>query len=208
MLTGQRNNHDIALPVSSGPLVVLDDGIQVKYEIPGPEAAATEQYSDLSPTNSADQNHQTRHSRRIRRKWLIFGIIGALLIVLAAVLGGVLGSRANKKSSPATSSTLSFTSSSPSSPSSPSSNANTLVQGRHNLTAVSFALNSVNYTRVYYQDNAGEILEAASSSQNSTWINTHLGFSARNGTAIGAAVYPSKLTPVSFLFFFFWSGFV
>lgn len=171
------NAHDKPFPENSGKEVVLDHGKQVNTENTGLEAAAIDLYPDKHPSNSGDQYHRPR---RPRRKWLMFGGgIAALLIVFAAVLGGVLGSRANKKPPPTSSSTTS--------PSSPS-DASTTVQRQHNLAALSFAVNSVNNTRVYYQDNAGEIVEAANSAENSTWINTKLGFFAKNGSAIAAAV--------------------
>lgn len=175
-VTNQRYTHNKPLPENSGMQVVPDYGKQVNNERTGLEVAAKHQYRHQYPANSGEQHHQ---SRRPRQKWLIIGGIAALLIVVAAILGGVLGSRANKKSPPTSSST-------PSTPS--SSNASTTAQRQHNLAALSFALNTVYNTRVYYQDNAGEIVEAASSAANSTWINTSLGFFAKNGSAIGAAV--------------------
>lgn len=176
-LKNQPNAHDQPFLENSGKQVVSDHGKQVNTENTGLELAANDQYSDKYPANSGDQYHKPR---RPRRRWLIFGGIAALLIVVAAILGGILGSRANKKSPPTTSSTIS--------PPSSSSNASTTVQRQHNLAALSFAVNSVTNTRVYYQDNAGEIVEAANSAENITWINTKLGFFAKNGSAIAAAV--------------------
>lgn len=209
---------------SLGIQVVPDYGAQVHYQPTLPEPVTNGQPPDLSPDLSpdshpvhpGDQHHQSQRPRWPRRKWLIFGGITFAVVVLIGVLGGVLGSRAAKKSSSTKfgiSSSLSTPSSSPpsSSPSSSltssssppsSSNASSLpnagspVERQYNLAAVSFPTNSVDNTRLYYQDNTGEIVEAATSSKNSSWINTNLGFFAKNGSALGAAVAQPGFTHV------------
>ena len=197
-VTNQHDSHDN--PSFEGMQVVPDSGIQVNFQKTGLEVVANDQCpelcSDSDPVNLGAQNLQSPRSRRPPRKWLFFGGVAIFLIVVAAVLGSVLGTRANSKLPSASSSTA------PSSSSDHSStvNADKPVQPRHNLAALSFALDSVDTTRVYYQDNAGEIVEAASSTEHSEWIHNHLGFFAKNGSAIGAAVSRPGFIPVIFGF--------
>lgn len=202
-VTNQHYSHDS--PFFEGIQVVPDSGIQVKFQRVGLEVVANDQYSELcpdsDPVNLNGQHLQSPRSRRLSRKWLFFGGVAILLIVVAAVLGGVLGTRANSKS-PSASSSTTPSSSSLSSNISSTMNADSPVQSRHNLAALSFALDSVDTTRVYYQDNAGEIVEAASSTKHSEWIHKNLGFFAKNGSAIGAAVSRPGFMLVIFDFLF------
>lgn len=184
VVADQSYNHDNTLSGNSGLQVVPDDGKQVNFEVAGLEVVTNDPSPDSYSANLGDQHHQPRRPRQLRRRWLIFGAICAPLIIVTAILGGVLGWKANKKSSSSSS----------------SSNANIPIQRRHNLAALSFALNSVNNTLVYYQDNTGEIVEAASSTQNTTWIKTKLGFFVKNGSAIGAAIRQSGFTHVGLVF--------
>lgn len=99
----QRCDHDGPVSESSGMQVVPDDGKQINFERTGLEVAPNDQYPDLYPVShsvsSSNENHELQRLRWPRRKWLISGGIALLLIVNAAVLGGVLGSKANKSSS-------------------------------------------------------------------------------------------------------------
>ncbi len=123
--------------------------------------------------------YPTPRPRRFQRKWVIIGGTITVLAILAAVVGGVLGSQLKSKS-------VGLSSALPS---------NTTG---HNIAAVSFAVNGFNNTRVYYQNQAGQILEAASSVFNGTWTNRNLGFVAKNGSAIAAAVSRPGFPPVCF----------
>lgn len=87
-----------------------------------------------------------------------------LVIILVVVLGGIFGSRHK-----------------------PSSISSTLTIQR-NIAAVSFASNSVNNTRVYYQDDMGRIMEAASSANNANWTDNPIGSTGKNSSALAAAV--------------------
>ncbi|MCJ1466166.1 hypothetical protein MMC07_004785 [Pseudocyphellaria aurata] len=111
-----------------------------------------------------------------RRRLILYGIIGSILI-LGAVLGGVLGSR--HQSSGTTSAT---------SPSNSSATSSSAAPTQRNIAAVSFTSNSTNYTRVYFQDNAGQILEASSSEGNMMWTINQTGIHGKNGSVIAAAV--------------------
>jgi hypothetical protein len=190
-VANQRYTDGNPLPENSGMQVVPDCGKQINIDRTGLETVVNEHYTgnqvniDRTGLETVGKEHYTQ-PRRSRRKWRIIGGVAALIIVVAAVLGGVLGSMKKKRSPPRTSSTSS------------SSNASTTVRRQHNLAALSFPVNSVDNTRVYYQDNAGEIVEAASSAENRTWINTNLGFFAKNGSAIAAAVSRPGFARVSF----------
>lgn len=192
-VTNQHYSHDT--PSFEGMQVVPDSGIQVNFQKTGLEVVQNDHNPELcSDTAPGAQHLQSPRSRRLPRKWLCSGGFAIFLIVAAAVLGGVLGTRANSKLPSASSSTT------PSSSSDHSTtvNADNPVQSRHNLAALSFALDSVDTTRVYYQDNAGEIVEAATSTEHSEWIHNNLGFFAKNGSAIGAAVSRPGFIPVTF----------
>ena len=112
-----------------------------------------------------------------KREWILFvGAVG-LIAILAAVLGGVFGSR---HTSSATVSSDRLSNSSVMSPSA--------RPPQRSIAALSFALNSVNNTRIYFQDDVGQIMEAANSAANTTWSVNRTGVSGKNGSAIAAAV--------------------
>lgn len=198
-VTNQLFTHRSSFPENPGMQVVFSDEKQVNFQKTELEVVVQDQDSPEYPANS---DAQCNLPPQPRRKWLLYGGVAAILIVVAAVLGGVLGWRANKKSPSESFSTLSSSTSSNVPSPFPSFNAITTIQSQRKLAAVSYAVNSVDNTRVYYQDNAGEIVEAASSAKSSTWINIKLGFFAKNGSAIGAAVSRPGFTHVSFDFVF------
>ena len=59
---------------------------------------------------------------------------------------------------------------------------------QRNIAALSFISDSVNNTRVYFQDDVGQIMEAANSADNTTWSINSNGIRRKNGSAIAAAV--------------------
>ena len=121
-----------------------------------------------------------------RKKWILFvGAVG-LIAVLAAVLGAVFGLR---HTSSATVSPNRLSNSSVMSPSA--------RPPQRNIAALSFALNSVNNTRIYFQDNMGQIMEAANSASDTTWSINRTGIGGKNGSAIAAAVSRSNFPLVS-----------
>ena len=90
-----------------------------------------------------------------RKKWVLGGAFG-LIVLLAVVLGFVLGSR--HKQSATASLTNPQNSTSPSNPSAATPSA---LPVQHMIAALSFTSNNVNHTRVFFQDSAGQIMEAA-----------------------------------------------
>lgn len=77
--------------------VMVDDGKQINFQRTALEVDVPQnQDSTQSLANLDVQYHPSPQSRR---KWLFYGGILAFLIVVATVLGSVLGSRANKKAS-------------------------------------------------------------------------------------------------------------
>ena len=150
--------QDKPLPSDAGKQVVPDYGKQ-QVVYNGIEVAAKEYYAQ----DTGGLHHPSRPSRRKRS---IYGMALGLIVILAVVLGAIFGSRHKHKPS-----ITSFT---------------PTIQ--HNIAAVSFASSSVNNTRVYYQDDMGRIIEAATSTNNATWINIPIGFSGKNSSALAAAV--------------------
>ena len=156
----------------SGKQVTLDDGKQHIGDSIGIEVAAKEDFY----AHDLGGQHAEAY-RPSRRKWMLFvGAVG-LIAILAAVLGGVIGSR--HKSSATASLTGSLNSSATPPPTTPP---------QRNIAAISFASKSVNNSRVYFQDNVGQIMEAANSADNGTWSIKKTGIGAKNGSAIAAAV--------------------
>ena len=120
-------------------------------------------------------NHHVNSHRPSRRTRILLGGAVGLIVIIALVLGLVFGLR-HKRSG-----TISVTSSSNSSavPASPP---------QRNIAAVSFASESVNNTRVYFQDNVGQIMEATNTANDTTWSVDGTGVIGKNGSAIAAAV--------------------
>jgi len=152
--------QDKPLPPDAGKQVVPDYGKQqVTYH--GIEVASKEYYVQ----DPGSLHFPSQPSRRERSMYGI-GLGLGLIVILAIVLGGIFGSRYKRKPSITT-----FT---------------PTIQ--HNIAAVSFTSSSVDHTRVYYQDDMGRIMQAATSANNATWINNPIGFSGKNSSALAAAV--------------------
>ena len=134
-------------------------------------------------------SHQAHQPSRRKRKWILYvGVVGLIALILAAVLGGVLGSRHKSSATVSPSSPSQSSVISPSPPPNSSVGSPSARPPQRNIAALSFALNSVNNTRVYFEDNAGQIMEAANSAANTTWSINKIGIGAKNGSAIAAAV--------------------
>jgi hypothetical protein len=120
--------------------------------------------------------------KRLSTRWIIGG--GAIaLVILAAVLGGVLGSRIHKSATASSSSTASnSTGNTTTSSFSPST--------QHNIAAVSMFEKNENQTRVYFQDGTGQIVEASHNAPGTNWTTKGLGIKAKNGSVIAAGVTP------------------
>ena len=126
-----------------------------------------------------------RPSRKIRI--LLGGAVG-LIVIIALVLGLVLGLR-HKHSGTISENSSSNSSAVPApAPTSPP---------QRNIAAVSFASGSVNTTRVYFQDNVGQIMEAANTANDTTWNINGTGIVGKNGSAIAAAVSRPEFPLVS-----------
>ncbi|KAL9624163.1 MAG: hypothetical protein Q9160_001685 [Pyrenula sp. 1 TL-2023] len=109
------------------------------------------------------------------RRWMIsLGVLGSI-VVLAILLGAILGSR-NKKSSR------------PPPPESSTSSPSAVAPAQRNIAAVSFVSNAANFTQMYFQDDGGHIMEASYASGTSTWTIQQTGIRAKNESAIAAAV--------------------
>ncbi|MCJ1465170.1 hypothetical protein MMC07_003786 [Pseudocyphellaria aurata] len=165
------------LPFDPGKQVALDPGKQYVEESGEIEVATKED------SNQHETNVQPVLAQRLsaRRRKIGFGILGLIigLTILGAVLGGVLGSR--QKSS------AEVSSNSPSNSSVPYPSPS-ITPAQRNIAAVSLASNSTNATRVYFQDDVGQIIEASHSELDSTWGIKKTGAGGKNGSAIAAAV--------------------
>jgi hypothetical protein len=170
----QPDRQENPLPSDAGKQVVPDYGKQLAINNEGIEVVA----KDGSFAQEVGGYHVPA-PRASRRRWLIFGGVIALVIILAAVIGGVFGSR--KSSHSATASTT--PTSSP-----PSNSSATIIPVQRNIVAISYSSNSVNNTRVYYQDDLGQLMESANSGNNVSWSSGGTGTFGMNGSAIAAAV--------------------
>jgi hypothetical protein len=179
------------LPSDAGKQVVQDSGKQLATNNGGIEVAAKDDF--FAQEVGA---HQVPAPRASRRRWLIFGgVVIALVIILAAVIGGVFGSR--KSSHFVTSSTT--PTNSPPSNSPPSNSSATTIPVQRNIAAVSYLSNSVDNTRVYYQDDLGQLMESTNSGNNASWSSGGTGIFGMNGSAIAAAVSRPNFPLVSLL---------
>ena len=122
-------------------------------------------------------NH-VNFNRPSRKTRMMLGGAVVLIVIIALVLGLVFGLR-HKRSGTTLPTSSSNSSALPSSPTSPP---------QRNIAALSFASESVNNTRVYFQDNAGQIMEAANTANDTQWSISGTGIIGKNGSAIAATV--------------------
>ena len=173
----------MSFPIDAGMQVVPDNNKQITLGTEGLEMVANEisfapdvhsYNASVHPYNASvhPYNASVHHPIK-RKKFQVIGLL-ALVVTLAAVLGGVLGSRAasaerhlNSLATPSTS-----------------------RPAQRSIAALSFTTKAENNTRVYFQDNEGQILEAANSASNHTWKISKTGCFGRNGSALAAAVSP------------------
>ena len=170
------------LAVEGEKQLAFDGGKQwIGNEVNGELEVASQENIDRRNT----QADQVLAQRPSARRWIKWGGISALilLIILGAVLGGVLGSR---HQSSVTASSASYLSVTPT---------------QRNIAAVSFTSNSANTSRVYFQDDEGQIIEASSFEPNMTWSISKIGIGGKNGSAIAAAVSRPSLPLVGLVFF-------
>lgn len=137
-----------------------------------------------------------------RRKWLLVVVLVmtlALIIIIASVIPA--SSKPTTSSTSESTSTLAVTSGSVTSSTTQSTATKAPTSNLiRNIAAVSYTSDSVNTTRLYYQDNSGQLIEAitsnSSSSTTPTWTTNKLNYTANNGSAIAAAVTKPGLEPM------------
>ncbi|PQE32932.1 fungal fucose-specific lectin protein [Rutstroemia sp. NJR-2017a WRK4] len=159
-----------------------------------------------SPASRApltELNGDSNQRKRSWKWWIIGGAIILLVIIVVSVVPAVIASRKHSsvaEVSGGSASSNETTSSKPSSikPSSTipavstatnaaSSAISTVAPFQRNVAALSYAVDSVNITKVYYQDNQGKILESANLATSSTWTTSEV-VTAQNGSSFAAAV--------------------
>lgn len=134
-----------------------------------------------------------------RRQWILYGGAVGSTVILALVLGIVFGSRHKHKASTITSLTSLSNASATSSSALSSPAASSLATPspttpfpttsiHRNIAALSFPSGSINNTRVYFQNNAGQIIEASNAANKTTWFHRTIGVGGKNGSAIAAAI--------------------
>ena len=163
------------LPTDLGKQVVPEDGKQHAPERVGIEVDPNGNF----PAPFVGDPHLQIH-RSSRMKWMLFVGVLSLLVIAAAVVGGVFGSRHKNHGTAGNASSTNHSNTSISS--SPARST------QRNIAALSYSLNSVNNTRVYFQDDDGQIIEAANSADNPKWSINRIGIGGKNGSAIAAAV--------------------
>ena len=135
--------------------------------------------------------------------WILPAVIAALLVIIGASVGGVLASR---KTSSDASTPGNSTSSNPTSSNSTSSNLTPLNSTSSNSSAtfsskiatVGYLDSGSNVTRLYYQDNTGQIVEWSRVGTKSWTGPSPLGFVAKAGSPIAASTARPGYTFVSF----------
>ena len=184
----QMNQQGKPLPIDlekqviphEGKQVVLDDGKQHIVDDGGIQSVAM---GDSYAHEYGD--HDVQMPRPSTKKWILSGAAVGLIVITAMVLGLVFGLR--HKRSGTTSVTSPSNSSAATAPAPPISSPPTSSPQR-NIAALSFVSDSVNNTRVYFQDNVGQIMEAAKSAKDTEWSIIGTGTTGKNGSAIAAAV--------------------
>ena len=161
----QTHQQDESVPTDLGKQVVPHEEKQVSLE----------DGKQHMVKHWVDHHVQHRRPSSKRNRILLGGAVG-LIVILALVLGLVFGLR--HKRSGTTVATSSSNSSAVPAPD----------PTQRNIAALSFALESVNNTRVYFQDNVGQIMEAANSATDTKWSINGTGIVGKNGSAITAAV--------------------
>jgi hypothetical protein len=170
------SNLEVVAPERGRPLlteaekaVAQDSGLQIA----GSDGMQHIEHSNIIHQETVETSERGRRSSR--KVFAFLGVFIALIIILAAVLGGVLGSRHKSPEKPASASN--GTTSNP-----------PLPAFQHNIAAVSFTLDSINQTRLYYQSKVGEIVESVFQTDGNSWTHNPIGVVAMNGSALAAAV--------------------
>ena len=154
--------------------VVPDTEKQFKYDGDGLESVSEHDDPEKEIRNLDEEaldQHDPSKTRFCRKRllWLVLGAIILIAAILGGVLGGILGSRHSSSEST-------------------SADGRSRLPPRRDVAAVSFTQNSVNHTRAYFQDNGGQLMEAAYQADQTTWKTRGLGLSGKNRSTIAAAV--------------------
>ena len=179
----QMNQQDIP-PPDLGKQVVPLEGKQV---VPLEEKQVSPDDGKQYMVKDRGDHHVDFHRPSRKTRILLGGAVG-LIVIIAIALGLVFGLRHRRSGTkPVTSSSNSSNVPAPA-PTSPP---------QRNIAALSFASESVNNTRVYFQDNAGQIMEAANTANDTKWSINGTGIIGKNGSAIAAAVSRPEFPLVS-----------
>lgn len=136
-------------------------------------------------------DHHVNFRRPSKKNQIMLGGVVGLIVIIAVALGLVFGLR--HKRSGTVSVTSSPNSSAVPAPAPPRNSS----PPQRNIAALSFASESVNNTRVYFQDNVGQIMEAANTANDTKWSINGTGVIGKNGSAIAAAVSRPEFPLVS-----------
>ena len=177
------SQQDKCLNEDTGKQVVPDDGKQAAPD-DGKQCAVnsddTEKITNaILDTHENNCHHFPNHQPWRIKRLLLFGTV-LLIIILAAVLGGVFGTRHGTRNM--------NSSTGPESPSNLSTTSPPTAPSQRSIAALSFTLNSHNKTRVYFLDNSGQVMEAGTAEPNTTWRIRALGVNGKSGSSIAAAV--------------------
>ena len=176
------------LPTDLGKQVVPHEGKQVSLDDGKHHIVDDGGIQSVAMGDSYAHDHSDHHiqiHRPSRKKWILSGGAVGLTVIIAVVLGLVFGLR--HKRSGTTPVIRPSNSSSIPAPAPPISSP-PISPLHRNIAALSFASESVNNTRVYFQDNVGQIMEAAKSAKDTKWSIKGTGIIGKNGSAIAAAV--------------------
>ena len=185
----QMNQQDIQPPPDLGKQVVPLEGKQV---VPLEEKQVSLVDGKQHMVKYWGDHHVNFHRPSRKTRILLGGAVG-LIVIIALVLGLVFGLR-HKRSG-----TRSVTSSSDSSAVPPPTTSSPTSPPQRNIAALSFASENINNTRVYFQDNVGQIMEAANTANDTKWSINGTGIIGKNGSAIAAAVSRPEFPLVSHL---------
>ncbi|KAI9697603.1 MAG: hypothetical protein M1836_004553 [Candelina mexicana] len=170
-------------------VAVHQEGLQVANH-EAPEVKVLDSYSNGGLAPKPKRNFTTQRWRLI---WI--AVLVLVIVIVGAVIGGIEGSKSRRTR---TASSLPTSTG----PSYPSTTSPSPTASRRSIAALSFVSSSVNNTRVYFQDNTGQLVEAAKSLENTAWSINGTGIGAKNGSAIAAAVsQPSFPLAISIFYF-------
>ncbi|MCJ1470234.1 hypothetical protein MMC07_008879 [Pseudocyphellaria aurata] len=157
-------------PLTNDPekQVAIDGGKQCVEDKGGLEVAPNDDFANDDFNEDFDRRKIAIHgvsAQRLtaRSRKILCGLAG-LTIILGAILGGVLGTRHKNSATVA------------------------VTPPQRNIAAVSYTTDSTNHTRVYFQNDVGQIMDATYSGNELTGSINGTGFYGKNGSVIAATV--------------------